>query len=86
MITPEEITEARKTLEARWDDEGDCGSCGWHACLYEHNVTDLQIVKALETEGGILTLGCLNQDDKDSWNHRGVSICIGRTASEAYDV
>lgn len=40
MATPEQITEARKTLEAKWNQEGDCASCGWHALLSEHAVED----------------------------------------------
>ena len=80
MATPEQITEARKTLEAKWDDEGQCGSCGWHALLYEHDVEDCDIAEALDGDG-ILRLGCRSKDDEDSWNHRGVKICIRPNAA-----
>ena len=75
MATPEQITEARKTLEAKWDDEGQCGSCGWHALLYEHDVEDCDIAEALDDDG-ILRLGCLSKNDEDRGSHRGVKIYI----------
>lgn len=70
------IAEARARLEAKWDAEGDCGSCGWHAALYEHNVEDSEIAEALEKNGGILELSCVSKDDDDSASHRGVKINI----------
>lgn len=57
MATQEQIGAARRRLEAKWDDEGSCGSCGWHALLYEHSVDDSDIAEALDNEGGLL-LGC----------------------------
>jgi len=75
MATPEQITEARKTLEAKWGQEGECASCRWHALLYEHDVEDYEIAEALDGDG-ILRLGCRSKDDEDRWNHRGVKICI----------
>lgn len=75
MATPEQIQESRKLLEAQWDSEGECGSCGWHALLYEHDVEDCDIAEALDGDG-ILRLGCRSKDDEDRWSHRGVKICI----------
>ena len=75
MTTPEQITEARKTLEAKWNQEGDCASCGWHALLGEHAVEDGDIADALDGDG-ILRLGCLSKNDEDRGSHRGVKIYI----------
>lgn len=30
------VQAARQRLEERWDAQGDCGSCGWHAALHGH--------------------------------------------------
>ena len=70
----EGIELARKTLEAKWDSEGECASCGWHAALWEHSVDDWEIEEALNN-GGILELSCIS-DDEDSWSHRGIKIEI----------
>lgn len=69
MIEQKQIDEARKRLEDKWDDEGHCGGCGWHACLYEHRVTDEDIAEALEERKGMLELSCRNKDfgDCGSW-------------------
>lgn len=76
-ITAEEIAAARQRLETKWDAEGDCGSCGWHACLYEHHVSDEDIAHALEFDDGVLHLSCISKDDEDSCAHRGIKIYIG---------
>ena len=78
------IDEARAILEAKWSAEGDCKSCGWHACLYEHWVTDAQIENALINNNGILELGCRSKDDDDRSVHRGIRIDIaGKEREEA---
>lgn len=71
------IDAARKRLEELWDSHGTCDSCGWHAALYEHNVSDADILEALTTDKGILHLSCKNKDDEDRYSHRGVKIFIG---------
>lgn len=73
----EQINEARQVLEAKWDSEGECASCGWHASLHEHEVGDWEIEQAL-MDGGILELSCLNSDDDEAWQHRGVKIDISK--------
>ena len=76
MATPEQIAAARATLEARWDSEGDCGSCGWHAALYEHRVSDVMLAGALDNENGLLRLACQSDDRDDADMHRGVRIRV----------
>lgn len=71
MATLEQITAAKELLEQRWDAQGECRSCGWHACLYEHYVCDEQIAGAIDHDDGMLYLGCLNEPDE---GHRGVTV------------
>ena len=75
-VTAEQIANARAELERRWDGEGECGSCGGHAALYEHHVTDDDLAEALRN-GGLLELGCQNYEDGDPVGHRGVVIRLG---------
>jgi hypothetical protein len=79
MPSDKQINAARARLESKWDSEGMCASCGWHAALYEHDVTDQEIANALES-GGLLRLTCVgwkSHDDCDT--HRGVRIFIGES-------
>lgn len=76
MITQEQIDKARERLEQKWDAEGACNSCGWHAALYEHEVEDEDIQWALEDGQGWLELGCMSEDDEHADLHRGVVIYI----------
>lgn len=76
MATPEQIAAARVLLEQRWDAEGSCGSCGWHAALYEHRVDDSMLADALDNTGGVLRLSCQSDDDEESFRHRGVRIRV----------
>ena len=71
-----EISVAHLRLVQRWNSEGQCNSCGWHALLYEHDVTDADIAEALEHNNGVLHLNCVSKDADDPWSHRGVSINI----------
>lgn len=75
IATPEQISKAREILKKNWENEGDCMSCGWHACLYEHDVEDYQISDAL-ADDGILRLTCVSSDADDPGTHRGVKVCI----------
>ena len=77
MANQEEIDEARKRLESLFDAQGDCKSCGWHACLYEHDVTDSDIAEALDDYNGELELYCKNYEYDDPIGHRGAKINIG---------
>lgn len=77
MITQEKIDAARKRLEDAWDEHGDCRSCGWHACLYEHDITDISIQHALEFDNGELQLPCISKDRDEDERHRGITIYIG---------
>lgn len=81
MTTATQITEARKLLESKWDQEGECASCGWHALLGEHDVEDYDIAEALDGDG-FLRLGCLSKNDEDCGSHRGVKIYIRPSISE----
>lgn len=75
--TKEEVAAARQRLEQKWDAEGDCGSCGWHACLYEHYVSDEDIENALECDDGWLFLDCISKDADEPGSHRGIKIYVG---------
>lgn len=69
------VKQAKLILESKWDSEGACDSCGYHACLYEYHLNDLDIWEALYYEDGLLHLPCYS-DDEDSDSHRGVNIKI----------
>jgi hypothetical protein len=71
------VREARARLEQKWDSEGSCGSCGWHALLAEHYVDDVDIAEALTIGNGWLELSCISKDDEARDDHRGVRIYIG---------
>lgn len=75
MATLEQITAARALLEQRWNAEGACGSCGWHAALYEHDVDDAMLAEALDNDDGVLRMPC-QSDDGDAYSHRGVRIRV----------
>ncbi len=77
MATQEQVAAARKRLEQKWENEGDCCSCGWHAALYEHRVEDWEIANALDANKGILELTCQSKDADDRYSHRGVTVIIG---------
>lgn len=72
-MSDDEIKVWRERLESLWNNNGDCGSCGWHGTLYEHEVEDGDIQWAIEKNNGILELGCVSEDD-DRGSHRGVKI------------
>lgn len=72
------VKEARKILEDKWDSEGECGSCGWHGALWEHDVLDYEIEDALKNNDGILELYCVSKDDDENWSHRGIKIDISK--------
>ncbi|WP_407307878.1 hypothetical protein [Acinetobacter sp.] len=69
------IEDAKSVLIGRWCNEGACSSCGWHALLGEHDVTDEDIQDALDN-GGVLRLSCLNKDDEQAELHRGITISL----------
>ena len=71
-----EIDAACRRLENKWDAEGDCKSCGWHACLYEHMIKDSEISEALDNNNGVLELSCQNYEYGDPVGHRGIEIDI----------
>ena len=71
---PEEISNGWQVLRKKWDSEGQCLSCGWHALLSEHEVEDVDIKEAVESDG-ILYLECLSKDDEEHrHSHRGIKI------------
>jgi hypothetical protein len=71
----EDVAKARSRLIEQWDELGACRSCGWHALLSEHDVSDSDIADALKG-GGILKLSCLSKD-QDGSDHKGISIFMG---------
>lgn len=73
-MSEDRIKKARELLNARWPEAGECRSCGWHAALYEHDVTDDEIREALDDDG-VLQLICMS-DDEESFRHRGVKISV----------
>lgn len=75
MDIQERVKAARLVLEQKWDLYGDCNSCGFHACLYEHDVEDSDIRDALINNRGVLELTCKNTSlGNDRFDHRGVTI------------
>ena len=82
-MTDKAIDSARAELERRWDAEGECKSCGWHAALYEHRVTDDDLAEAMANDGR-LELGCRNHEYGDPVGHRGVIIIL--TGEYALDI
>lgn len=68
-----QVAAARAVLEQKWDAEGACASCGWHAALGEYHVDADDIRDALQ-HGGKLILQCISKDDETRDSHRGVSI------------
>lgn len=75
MADSNQIKESRRVLEQKWDAEGGCPSCGWHALLSEHDVEDDDISQALDGDGR-LYLYCQSKDDEDSFSHRKIVINI----------
>lgn len=67
------IDTLRLRLARRWDAEGACRSCGWHALLSEYDTGDADLDEALRMRGGLLWLPCLSKNE-DGSDHRGVSI------------
>ena len=74
MTTQGQINAARKVLEKKWQSEGECQSCGWHASLYQYEIDDDDIEDAIDGNGGLLYLPCLSRDCDDTYDHRGVRI------------
>lgn len=64
----------KSRLEDRWDDQGDCRSCGWHAALYEYGEIGPDVVIWCEES---VWLPCLSQDHDDSGSHRGICVYVG---------
>ena len=78
------IDEAIALVRQRWDEEGACGSCGWHAALYEYG--ELAYAITIDKRDGCIRLPCLSDDAEDAWSHRGVRIWIDSTADGDNDV
>jgi hypothetical protein len=68
MMTTE---EAMELVRRKWDDSGECKSCGHHACLYEYG--DLADAIWIDEEKQRVELSCLSGDE-NSDRHRGVRI------------
>lgn len=66
------IDEAMDLIRRRWDAEGACQSCGWHAALDEYG--DLRDAFDINRHKRRLELSCLSKDTDDAWSHRGVRI------------
>lgn len=75
MANLKQIIDAIETLKSKWDNEGSCKSCGWHALLCEHEVDYRDVGEALDADG-VLRLSCLNKDDENRDLHRGIAIHI----------
>jgi len=70
------IEKAKEVLEAKWSDQGACGSCGWHSSLFECYIDDSDIEWAVDENNGVIELGCCRKDGEGD-NHRGTKIFIG---------
>lgn len=77
------IEEAIELVRRKWDDEGECASCGWHALLSEYD--DLEDEIEINEREHRVELRCLNKDDDDRSDHRGVFIYFDRPASSGGD-
>jgi hypothetical protein len=77
MATQEQIDSARERLESEFARNGECKSCGWHAALYEHGVSDASIEWALDHNDGELRISCIGPYSDEGPMHRGTTIYIG---------
>ena len=66
------LEEAKAKLAAKWDGEGQCSSCGWHATIGEHEIDDEDILSAINTNRGVLKLSCVNKNGYEGC--RGIKI------------
>jgi hypothetical protein len=76
MSERNQTERARDLLVQRWDAEGMCESCNWHAALGEYDITDDDIADAMQGAAGVLCLPCLSADADDADIHRGVRVRI----------
>lgn len=67
---PMTVENAIELVTRKWDANGDCQSCGWHACLYEYG--HLPGVMTIDQEMRRVELPCLNPESDGG--HRGVRI------------
>lgn len=65
------IEEAIELVRRKWNDQGACASCGWHAALEEYG--DLRQAIDIDEARHRVELSCLS-DDEDAYSHRGVRI------------
>lgn len=77
MTTPDEISAAFDRLESRWDEQGGCRTCGFHAQLAEHDVDETDILWAMNHCDGQLRLSCQAIGDNEAWPHPGPVVYIG---------
>lgn len=61
--------EAIALVRKRWNADGACCSCGWHAALYEYG----DLGYAIDIYPDHIRLTCLNESG-DGGTHRGVRI------------
>lgn len=62
--------EAAEVVRRKWDAQGHCDSCGWHAAIYE--VEPITIDDS-ELKDGVVWFPCRSKD-VDGSDHRGVRI------------
>ena len=59
-----------KQVEEKWDAQGECRSCGWHACLSEYGDIGLKVED--NGRGKYVWLPCLSGEP----GHRGVYVYL----------
>jgi hypothetical protein len=65
------IEKAIHIVKEKWDAQGECASCGWHAALEEYG--DLSEAIYIDEANKRIELSCLG-DDENSSSHKGVRI------------
>lgn len=70
--------EQRELLKQRWDENGDCRSCGWHSAYYEvqEYIEDSFLGGDFEEDGSIwIPCHCDEDSEEDcAGTHRGSNI------------
>lgn len=64
--------EAAEVVRREWNEQGSCGSCGWHSALYE--VEPIKVDDE-ELRSGVVWFPCGSKDE-DGSVHRGVRIYL----------
>lgn len=70
------IDEAITLVRSKWDEQGACQSCGWHAALYEYGPLE----ESIDIMENRVEMSCLNEN-WEGYSHRGVRIYFTQPVS-----